>query len=300
LLSRTVSMIEKYFDGVLPGKGEITSLDQELIDLALEVPKKVSLHMDKVQYSLALAEIWQLVGQCNRYIDQTQPWVLGRSEEGKERLKTVLYILVECLRFVAVQIAPVMPQTPEKIFHQLGITEEDLHTFDSLATFGQIKGGTTVKKGEAIFPRIDIKKELEFFTPGEKEEKGKDNKNKKIETKGTEELQDEKQITIADFDKLQLKVATVLACEKVEKSDKLLKFRLRVGSQERNVVSGIAQYYSPEELVGKKVILLANLKPAKIRGEISQGMLLSAATEGDGELKLLTVDGDIIDGADIS
>ncbi len=300
LVSRTVSMIEKYFDGVIPSPGAFETVDQALINLALEGPAKVEKHMEKVQFSLALGEIWNLVGECNRYIDQTQPWVLGRSNEGKERLKTVLYVLAEAIRFIGVQIAPVMPRTPEKIFAQLGLEERDLYVIESLGQFGKITPGTKVKKGEPLFPRIDIQKELEHFAAKEEQPEISEKTEKAQKTKEAKTQESVQEITIDEFDKLQLKVARVLACEKVEKSDKLLKFTLSLGKEERSVVSGIAQFYKPEELVGKQVVLLANLKPAKIRGNVSQGMILSAATQGDGELRVLTVDGEIEDGADIS
>lgn len=289
LLSRTVAMIEKYFGGEMPAPGAFEEVDRELIARAEQLPGLVEQHMDALQFSLALQEIWQLVGESNRYIDLTQPWILGREGGDHERLKTVLYVLAECIRFVAVLIGPVMPATPARIFEQLGLSEDALKQWASLERFGALPAGIRVKKGEAVFPRVDIAKEL-----AELEQ----------ETAPAEEEAEEASkplITIDDFDKLDLRVATVLQCEKVEKSDKLLKFRLLLGKEERTVLSGIAQHYQPEALVGKQVVLLCNLAPRKIRGSLSEGMILSAAfDEGTQEqLRLLGVDGEVAPGAEI-
>lgn len=289
LVSRTVAMIEKYFGGAVPQIGETTELDQAVIALAEALPGQVAKHMDGLQYSLALTEIWKLVGECNRYIDATQPWVLGKSEEGKPRLRTVLYILAECVRIVAVLTGFAMPSTPGRIFAQLGVTDESLQNWDSLSAFGGLKPGTQVKKGEALFPRIDVAAELEKVAPPSAPVPVTEPVKAPVEKK--------EEISIDDFDKIQLRVARVLACEKVEKSDKLLKLSLSLGDEQRTVVSGIAKHYTPEEMVGKQVVLLANLKPAKLRGILSEGMIMCASDSDDKVLKLITVEPGMEDGA---
>ena len=288
LVSRTVAMIEKYFDGQVPPCGELTELDTALQATALVLPDKVDGHMDAVQYSLALSEIWKLIGDCNRYIDANAPWVLAKDEADRPRLGTVLYHLAECVRMAAVLVGPFMPRTPDRIFAQIGLVDASAKTWDSLATFGRLPVGTKVQKGDALFPRMDIEKELEAlaqFQPAPKEVVA-------------EAAPAKPTITIDDFDKIDLRVALVTACEPVKKSDKLLCLTLKVGSETRTVLSGIASQYKPEELVGKKVVLLYNLAPRKMRGIESQGMILCA---GDGDVfRLLSIDGDVADGSGIS
>ncbi|WP_434654975.1 methionine--tRNA ligase [Thermoanaerobacterium thermosaccharolyticum] len=281
LLSRTVTMVEKYFDGVVPEASDKDNVDDELISIANDLPKIVEGYMDRLQFSNALAEIWKLVGRANKYIDETMPWVLAKDESKKGRLKTVLYNLVESLRFVAVLITPFMPNTPIKIYEQLGI-DDDLRTWDSLK-FGLLKSGTKVKRGENIFPRIDVEKEIK---EAEKESP------KKVEVK-----EETNYIKIDDFAKIDLRVAEVLEAEKVEGTDKLIKLRLKVGDEVRQVVSGLALHYKPEELTGKKLVLVANLEPKKLRGIESYGMILAASNEG--KLTVVTVDKDIESGAKV-
>lgn len=281
LLSRTVTMVEKYFDGVVPEPLDKDDVDNELISIANNLPKVVESYMDKLQFSNALAEIWKLVGRANKYIDETMPWVLAKDENKKGRLKTVLYNLVESLRFVAILITPFMPNTPLKIYEQLGISD-DLKTWDSLK-FGLLKPGTKVKRGENIFPRIDVEKELK---EAEKESP------KKVEVE-----KETNYIKIDDFAKIDLRVAEVLEAEKIEGADKLLKLKLKVGDEVRQVVSGLALHYKPDELVGKKLVLVANLEPKKLRGIESYGMILAASNEG--KLTVVTVDKDIESGAKV-
>lgn len=278
LLSRTVTMIEKYFGGILPKPSQKEEVDDDLITTAQNLPKTVEEYMDKLQFSNALIEIWKLVRRANKYIDETMPWVLAKDESKKERLGTVLYNLTEALRFIAVLISPFMPNTPKKIFEQLGV-EENLTTWESLK-FGLLKEGTKVKRGEIIFPRIDVKKELVAIEEKAKEEK-------KIDY-----------ITIEEFAKIQLRVAEILEAERVEGSDKLIKMKLKVGEEIRQIVGGIGRHYAPKELVGKKIIIVYNLEPKKLMGMESQGMLLAASIEG--KMSLLTVDKDIESGAKIS
>ena len=298
LVSRTVAMIEKYFGGLVPPCGEKTDLDLQLEATANALAATVEKDMDALQFSIALTDIWKLVGDCNKYIDATAPWVLAKDEANKERLGTVMYHLAECVRIVAVLIGPFMPNTPARIFQQLGVTEPELMTWESLA-FGGLKAGTKVTKGEALFPRIDIPKELEELVKAEAASQAKPAAPEKKEESQEEAKEEPKAtITIDDFDKLSLKVALVTAAEKVKKSDKLLQLTLKVGDETRTVLSGIASQYTPEEMVGKKVVLLYNLAPRKMRGVESQGMVLCG---GDHEnFRLLTVDGDVPDGSDVN
>ena len=298
LVSRTVAMIEKYFGGLVPPCGEKTDLDLQLEATANALAATVEKDMDALQFSVALTDIWKLVGDCNKYIDATAPWVLAKDEANKERLGTVLYHLAECVRIVAVLIGPFMPNTPARIFQQLGVNEPELMTWDSLS-FGGLKAGTKVTKGEALFPRIDIPKELDELVKAEAASQAKPAEPEKKEEPKEETKEDPKAtITIDDFDKLSLKVALVTAAEKVKKSNKLLQLTLKVGDETRTVLSGIASQYTPEEMVGKKVVLLYNLAPRKMRGVESQGMVLCG---GDHEnFRLLTVDGDVPDGSDVN
>jgi len=304
LVSRSVAMNEKYFGGVIPTPAEYTELDQKLIDMATSLWEKVEKNMNGLQFSGALVEIWKLIGECNKYIDLTTPWILAKNEADRPRLGTVMYVLLECARIVAVLIAPTMPRTPARIFAQIGVDEENQMTWESVKTFGGVKPGNMVKKGEALFPRIDIAKELELLeaerlaaiAEAEKAAKGE------LPAPADEEKTVFTQKDLCqfdDFEKIQLVVAKVLKCEKVPKADKLLMSTLKVGNTERIVVSGIAKFYTPEEMVGKKVVLLANLAPRKIRGIESHGMLLCAANADDSKLSLLTVDSDMEDGCEI-
>ncbi|MBE5791278.1 MAG: methionine--tRNA ligase [Clostridiales bacterium] len=296
LVSRTVAMIEKYFDGVVPAPNAEEEPDKALRERFEALPEIVEKQMNALQFSVALSEIWKLIGDCNRYIDITQPWILCKSEETLPRLQTVMYYLAECIHAIAVYITPTMPSTPAKIYEQLGLTDESLMTWDSVKTFGGLKAGTVVKKGAALFPRVDVKKELEILNPPAKEEEKKpepkkEEKKAKAEEKKEEAKSDDGYVTIDEFFKTKLIAARVIACEKVEKSDKLLKSTLDIGNGEtRTVLSGIAQWYSPDEMPGKTVVLVKNLPPRKMRGIMSEGMLL-CASDNEGNLKLLTVDG---------
>ena len=310
LVSRTVAMIEKYFDGVTPEwtKSVDEALDTPLREHCAALPALVSEQMDKLQFSQALVEIWKVIGECNKYIDQTQPWVLGKDPEKKDRLANVLLTLAECVRFVAVLIQPFMPSTPARIFEQLGVQDDNLKAWDSLSSFGALPAGIKVCKGEALFPRIDVKKELEALSGKEEKKEEKpapqpEKKEKNPEKKEKKKVEiPEGCIGFDDFEKIKLRVARVITCERVEKSEKLLKFRLSLGDEERTVLSGIAKFHDPEDLVGKKLILLANLAPRKIMGIESQGMLLSAVKvneDGSETLRLLTADPIMPDGAEI-
>ena len=304
LVSRTVAMIEKYFDGALPAWTDAVDeeLDRPLREHCAALPALVDEQMDKLQFSQALAEIWKVIGECNKYIDLTQPWVLGKDPEKRDRLANVMLTLAECVRFAAVLIGPFMPSTPARIFAQLGVTDESLKSWDSLKTFGLLPAGTKVCKGEALFPRIDVNKELEALAGGKEEKKEakageKQQKKEQKAEKKHEEPEFPAEIAIDDFFKCKIQVARVLACEKVEKSSKLLKFRLGLGKDgERTVVSGIQKWYEPEPLVGTQVAVITNLKPAKLAGIESQGMILSAMDDS-GNLRLISVGEGVEDGA---
>ncbi|MGI6113882.1 MAG: methionine--tRNA ligase [Mahellales bacterium] len=287
LLSRTVAMVDKYFGGVIPGPQAEEGTDADLRQLALDTPKRVEELMDKLLFSNALTEIWRLIGRTNKYIDETMPWILAKDEDKKGRLGTVLYNLAECLRIVGVLLKPFMPNTPAKIFQQLGISEGELTDWQSIQQYGRLPGGTKVNRGEVIFPRLDIKEELKAAQP----DKSGDNKQQEQDKGDTPE------ITIEDFAKLDLRVAKVVEAEKVEGADKLLKLQLEMGAETRQVVSGIAKHYEPSQLIGKYVLLVANLKPVKLRGIYSQGMILAASTDKD--LVLATVDGEIATGCKV-
>ncbi len=304
LVSRTVAMIEKYFGGELPAWTDAVDpeLDLHLKEHCAALPALVDEQMDKLQFSQALAEIWKVIGECNKYIDLTQPWVLGKDPEKKDRLANVMLTLAECVRFAAVLIGPFMPSTPNRIFTQLGVTDESLKSWDSLKSFGMLPAGTKVCKGDALFPRIDVNKELEALSGGkeEKKEAKAEEKQQKKEQKAEKKHAEPEfpaEISIDDFFKCKIQVARVLACERVEKSSKLLKFRLGLGKDgERTVVSGIQKWYDPETLVGTQVAVIANLKPAKLAGIESQGMILSAMDDS-GNLRLVSVGEGVEDGA---
>ena len=301
LVSRTVAMIEKYFGGIVPEPGEEQEPDRALRERFEALPEAVEKQMDALQFSVALSEIWKLIGDCNRYIDITQPWVLCKSEETLPRLKTVMYYLAECIRAIAVHIYPTMPSTPEKIFSQLGVTDPALKTWESVQKFGGLKPGAKVEKGAARFPRVDVKKELESIA-AEKEaaEKAKHPENPAPEKKAAP-VEPEKSALASfdDFLKIKLIAAKVIACERVAKSEKLLKETLDVGNGvTKTVCSGIAKYYTPEEMVGKTVVMVANFAPRKMAGQVSEGMLL-CAEDPDGRVRLLTVDGEVAPGSEI-
>ena len=308
LVSRTVAMIEKYFDGIVPewDKNAEENIGSDLRKHCAALPDLVNEQMDKLQFSQALTEIWKVIGECNKYIDLTQPWILCKDPEKKGLLGNVLLTLAECVRYAAVLIGPFMPSTPARIYEQLGITDENLKTWDSLKSYGAIPAGIKVCKGEALFPRIDVNKELEALAGGKeaekeakKAEKAEQKQEKKAEkaAKKHDEPEFPAEIAIDDFFKCKIQVARVKACEKVEKSSKLLKFTLSLGKDgERTVVSGIQKWYEPETLVGRQVAVITNLKTAKLAGIESQGMILSAMDD-NGNLRLMSVEDGVEDGA---
>lgn len=291
LVSRTVAMIDKYFAGIVPAPADTpaSEFDAELKELALSVGNEAAACLEKMDFPNALAAIWKLISRANKYIDETAPWVLAKDESKKAVLGTVLYNLMECIRISTILLAPFMPLVPGKVAEQTGQALEN-HTWADGCVWGQVETGVKVCKKDAIFPRIDPKS-LDLPKDAAKEEKPAKAEAKK-ETKQTAEAPAEAkaEITYDDFAKLDLRVVEVLECSKVEKADKLLQFKLKMGDEIRTVVSGIAKFYeTPEELVGKKLVLVANLAPKKIRGIVSHGMLLSAATDDDSLLEVLQV-----------
>ncbi len=269
LLSRTTAMINKFQQGQVLAPGtQGTEFDGELVALAGEIPQTAAAYLDNLEFANALTEIWKLVNKANKYIDDAAPWALNKAGE-KEKLATVLYHLCEVLRLVTIMITPVMPTLPVKVWQQLGISgRSDLHTWESL-TWGGFPADTVIARGEPLFPRLDM------AILGEKPAAEAAPVPAAVaETEPIEPVAPE--VTMDDFAKLDLRVVKVLECSKVPKTDKLLQFKLQLGQEERTVVSGIAQHYQAEELVGKNLVLIANLKPAVIRGIESRGMLLSA------------------------
>ncbi|MDM0812717.1 methionine--tRNA ligase [Clostridium perfringens] len=288
LLSRTIAMVYKYFDGVIQAPTCKEAIDDELINLALSTPGKVEASIDALKIPEALESIWTLISRANKYIDETTPWILAKDEEKKERLGTVLYNLLETLRFVSVMISSFLTETSAKIDAQLNTK---VTTWESLKEFNGTVAGDKVVKGDVIFPRIDVEEklaELEALKPAPVKPANEELVKNPIK----------EEITIDDFDKIDLRVVKVLECEPVKKAKKLLKLKVDLGGEERQVISGIAQYYKPEELVGKYVVLVANLKPVKLRGELSQGMILAAAPSDDSEL-LLVNPGEMLTGSQV-
>lgn len=284
LLSRSVTMIEKFCDGIIPEVGVLKGPDQELIDMAENLPDKLESMINHMHINAALKEIWRFISRANKYIDETTPWKLAKDPDKKGRLDTVLYNLAEALRVISVHIAPIMPNTPAKIQEQLGITDDSLSTWESVKKWGKLPAGLKVSRKEIIFPRIEEEKEDLVKKEQKKQEAKKEVK------------EDINIITIDDFSKVELRVAEIISAEKLKNADKLLKLQVKIGENTRQIVAGIAKYYTPEELVGKKIIVVANLKPTKLRGELSEGMLLAASND-KGELTLVTVEKDIDSGA---
>lgn len=287
LVSRTVAMVEKYFGGTLPTDREPAEIDNELINTVLALRKKTDEYLDLTQLNNALAEIFKVISRANKYIDETTPWVLGKDESKKARLATVLYNLLEAIRVSTTLLSCFMPTTMPKVWEQIG-ADESFITYENAGKFGVLPADVTVKKGPALFPRIDVEKEIdelnELISKQMKEAEAKAS-GKKAEPEGIA------QIGIDDFAKVELRTAKILECEPVKKSKKLLKIQADDGTDKpRQIVSGISEYYKPDELIGKTVIIVANLKPAKLCGEMSNGMLLAADT-ADGGIKVLFADG---------
>jgi len=292
LVSRTVAMVEKYFGGTLPTERESGEFDDDLIATATALKSSVDDFMDKTQLNNALAEIFKVVSRANKYIDETAPWVIAKDETKKARLATVLYNLLETIRITSTLLSAFMPTTMPKALEQIGACEK-CATYENADKFGVLPLDVTVKKGEALFPRIDVEKEIGELNSIIKNNEQVDEKTAKLK----EEIEGVAQIGIDDFCKVDLRVAEIKACEPIKKAKKLLKLTIFDGVKERTVASGIAKFYKPDELIGRKIILVSNLKPAKLCGVESCGMIL-AATCGE-DVKVIFVD-DMETGSKIS
>lgn len=296
LVSRSIAMIEKYNSGILPEGKVAGEFDEDLKQVVIAAAEKVEKAIDKLQFHEGLEEIWKVIRRVNKYIDETTPWILAKEDGDKERLDTVLYNLADSIRVISVLLKPFMETTTKKIWRQLGIDEGQGTTWEDAGSFGKIPTGIKVKKGEALFPRLDIEKEVKELEKVNEEYFKSINPTEEVEE--VIEIVSKEEITIDDFDKLELRVAKVIKAEKHPKADRLLVLQLQVGQETRQVVSGIAQHYKPEDMVGKSIILVANLKPVKLRGVESQGMILAASN--DKKLVLGILDGDIPTGTLIS
>ena len=286
LVSRTVAMVEKYFGGTLPTEREAEPVDDELLDMALALRGKTDSYIDETQINNALAEIFKVISRANKYIDETTPWILGKDESKKARLASVLYNLLETIRICTTLLSCFMPATMPKVWEQIG-ADEALITYENAGKIGVLPLDVTVKKGAPLFPRIDADKEIDELNALIE----KQMKEAEKEAKGESEEEKMPEIAFDDFAKVELKAAKILECEPIKKAKKLLKLIVDDGSEEkRQIVSGISQWYKPEDLIGKTVIIVANLKPAKLCGEMSYGMLLAADT-ADGGVKVMFADG---------
>lgn len=286
LVSRTVAMVEKYFGGTLPAEREAEPVDNELLDMALALRGKTDSYIDETQINNALAEIFKVISRANKYIDETTPWILGKDESKKARLASVLYNLLETIRICTTLLSCFMPTTMPKVWEQIG-ADEALITYENAGKIGVLPLDVTVKKGAPLFPRIDADKEIDELNALIE----KQMKEAEKEAQGESEKEKMPEIAFDDFAKVELKAAKILECEPIKKAKKLLKLIVDDGSEEkRQIVSGISQWYKPEDLIGKTVIIVANLKPAKLCGEMSYGMLLAADT-ADGGVKVMFADG---------
>jgi methionyl-tRNA synthetase len=282
LLNRTVAMINKYFDGEIPVyKGSVTAFDDLLLQVNNETVSKFEEAMEKMEFSVALTNVWQLISRTNKYIDETQPWSLAKDEANREHLSSVMAHLAESLRRTAILLKPFLTQTPDKIFQQLGLVNETEQSWESLEVFGSIPADTKTVKAEPIFPRLELQEEVDYI-------KGQMQGTVPPVVAEVAEVKPEvEEITIDDFMKVDLRVAQVTHAEPIKKANKLLKLQLDLGYEKRQVVSGIAEFYKPEDLVGRKVICVTNLKPVTLRGELSEGMILAGSK--DGSLSLATI-----------
>lgn len=303
LLNRTLAMIHKYFDGILqPIVDHATEYDASLQEAVRQTVTQVESDLDRMEFSVALSHLWTLVRRTNKYIDETMPWALAKDPAQQAQLGSVLYHLAESIRIIAVLLQPFMTRTSANILQQLGAHQEEYRAWESVYSFGQLNSGTQVNKGEPIFPRVEVADEIEFISSSMKGGKSVTESAEETLTEVNKENENSApsasevpEINIDDFARVELRVAQVIAAEPIKKADKLLKLQLDLGYEQRQVVSGIAMHYTPEQLVGRKVICVTNLKPVKLRGELSQGMIL-AASEGE-QLTLATVPDDMPNGA---
>ncbi|MBC1234799.1 methionine--tRNA ligase [Listeria booriae] len=296
LLNRTVAMINKYFDGEIPAyQGHVTPFDVDLENFKDNVLKEYETNIETMQFSVVLSQLWTLVSRTNKYIDETAPWVLAKEDDKRDELASVMTHLAENLRIIAVMLKPFLTQCPEGIFTQLGVEDESLKDWASISGYGKIPTGTkVVAKGTPIFPRLDAAEEVAYI----QEQMKATAPAPAAEPEPTVVALETPEIGIEDFDKIDLRVGEVKQVEKVKKADKLLCFQLDLGEGKlRQVLSGIAEFYEPEELIGKKVIVVSNLKPVKLRGLMSEGMILSG--EKDGELRIIEASDALPNGAKV-
>ncbi|MUT66724.1 methionine--tRNA ligase [Paenibacillus sp. NEAU-GSW1] len=305
LLNRTVAMIDKYFEGSIPAfAGKVTAFDEHLQQLSVQTIDQVETAMENMEFSVALAAIWQFVSRTNKYIDETQPWALAKDESKRDELASVMHHLAESLRIASILLQPFLTHAPRELWKQLGIEEGELTAWDSAKQFGELPGGTRVSKGAPIFPRLEAAEEVAYIAAAmgggaaaaaQPEAQAAPEAGAAASAAEPVAAEPKEEINIEDFGKVELRVAQVIAAEPVKKADKLLKLQLDLGYEQRQVVSGIAKFYTPEQMVGRKVICVTNLKPVKLRGELSQGMIL-AASHGD-QLTLATVPDEMPNGA---
>lgn len=290
LVNRTISMSNKYFDGVVVDKGVVDDVDADFKKTILEAPVKAAEKMDKLRVADAITEIFALFKRCNKYIDETMPWALAKEEDKQDRLATVLYNLIEGINIGASLLEPFMPETSKKILEQINGTAR---AFDDMTEFGKYSSGNKVtEKPEILFARMDVNEIMEKVAEIEAAQKAE------AEGEKYPEVEKKPEISIDDFDKVQIQVGEVIKCEPVPKAKKLLVSQIKIGAETRQIVSGIAKYYKPEEMVGKKVAVITNLKPCKLCGVESEGMIL-AAGDDEGNLSVVTVDKDIVAGSEI-
>ncbi|HOB11861.1 MAG TPA: methionine--tRNA ligase [Syntrophomonadaceae bacterium] len=290
LISRTAAMILRYFNGQIPAVGEKAEVDEELKQAALKAYEEATHQLDRLDFNAYINAVMRLVSRANKYIDETQPWVLAKDPQQNHRLATVMYNLAECIRIAVIMLAPTMPTLAQRVNEQIKFWEDvSALTWEEAGQWGQVRPGSPVQKGEVLFPRIDMKKEDTAVN------ESVHNEPVNPEKPAVEEKKEDQYITIDEFARMDLRVAEVIACEKMPKADKLLILRLKVGDSERTVVSGIAQYYQPEDLIGKKVVVVANLKPTKLRGTLSEGMILAASD--DERVEVLMVNSEIESGS---
>ncbi|WP_114604006.1 methionine--tRNA ligase [Staphylococcus sp. EZ-P03] len=297
LVNRTIAMINKYFDGELPAyQGPKHELDAEMEQFALDTVKEYHENMENLQFSVALATVWKFISRTNKYIDETTPWVLAKDDSQREMLGNVMAHLVENIRFAAVLLRPFLTNAPREIFAQLHINSPELFELDSLKAYGALTEPITVtEKPHPIFPRLDTEAEVSFIKASMQGSAPKAETEEEAKEEEKEAVPSKPQITIKDFDKVEIKAATVMDAENVKKSDKLLKIQVDLGDEQRQIVSGIAKFYEPDDIIGKKVAVVTNLKPAKLMGRKSEGMILSA--EKDGVLTLVSLPNAIPNGA---
>jgi methionyl-tRNA synthetase len=296
-LHRSLSMLERFCDGVVPQPGAPAPIDLRFQQLAAEVVDGVDRHLQKLEVNVALVELWRLVGGVNKYIDETEPWSLAKEASTRERLHTVMYHVCEALRIIALMLTSFLPASGKEIWRQLGLTALERQGYVDLA-WGGILAGTRTAKGDPLFPRLDLSEVLAQEEQEEPQAGASAVQERKDDQVATAEPENEGIITIDEFAKVQLRLAVVESAERVVGADKLLKLQVSLGDEKRQIVAGIAQHYAPEALVGKRIVVVANLKPAKLRGELSEGMLL-AAVDGEGKLGVVTVAEEISPGATV-